>query len=161
MSYTRLQPNSQKQPVTWTRDCEISLFLSKITDLIAAGLVVLDVAGELVEDDPDDEEDGDAGPASDEEPGHVGLSRTGGVLLPRRDGLHRPDHDHDQEDGEAQEVEDPHPAELALLSVGEEAAAPLQTPGAPLARLFTRHCHLALFLVHSENFTHLNRQSPY
>ena len=53
----------------------------KITDLIAAGLVVLDVAGELVEDDPDDEEDGDAGPASDEEPGHVGLGRTGGGLL--------------------------------------------------------------------------------
>ena len=56
-------------------------------NLVTTVLVVLDVVSEFIETNSDDEEDGDACPSGDEEPGHVGFRWTGGILFSRRNSL--------------------------------------------------------------------------
>jgi hypothetical protein len=78
----------------------------------------------LVETNSEEQDESDSRAPDDEEPGQVGLGRTAGVGLARRDGPQPPHHQHEQADGEAAEVEDAHAPHLPLLAVREEARAP-------------------------------------
>ena len=108
MSYMRLQPNSQKHPVTWERDVIVDKRGKSPSraHLVTAVLVVLDVVCEFIETNSNEEEDGDAGPASHQEPRHVGLSWTGGVLFPRWSCLQSSHDYHHYQYWEANQVED-------------------------------------------------------
>ena len=98
----------------------------------------------LIEGDPDEQQERDARPARDEEPGHVGLGRAVRVPVPGRNCLECAHHHHEDEDGEAEQVEDTATHHLPLLSVRHEARAPRRAP------LALRPAHRAPALCLSE-----------
>ena len=75
-------------------------------NLVTALLIVLDVVCEFVESNSDEEEDRDAGPSGDEEPGHVWLSWTGRILFSRWGSLEAAHHHHHHQYRESHQIED-------------------------------------------------------
>ena len=87
------------------------------TNLVTALLVVLDVVCEFIENNSDDEKDRDTGPSCHQEPRHVGLSWTGGILLPRWSSFQSAHHYHHYQYWETHQIEDLESGDNTWLSL--------------------------------------------